>query len=262
MVELTLGRREYVDAETTIAALLREYSTEVSPLDRESIAIASGLLPPGAEVFINSPSIEASHRQLYVARHLRRAGMIPVPHIVARDIPCLHALENTLARLAGDAGVDRVLLLAGDRRNPAGEISSSLQVIESGFLNRYGIRSVWISAYPEGHPCITPSQARLARAEKVIAATQRGMNVSFLTQFCFDSAPIINLLREIRSSRTSGAVRIGLAGPAKRALLLKYARMCGIGPSVERLYSSSRFHETVSPEGVLKEVAISNAVAT
>src|SRR6266446_8992503 len=102
---LTMGRRECVDAKTAMAVLLREYSTEVSPLDRESIAMAPGLLPPGGEVFINSPSIEASHRQLHVARYLRRTGMIPVPHIVARDIPGLQALENTLARFAGDAGV-------------------------------------------------------------------------------------------------------------------------------------------------------------
>jgi len=237
-----------------MAVLLREYSTEVSPFDRESIAKAPGLLPPGGEVFINSPSIEASHRQLYVARYLRRAGMIPVPHIVARDIPGLQALEDTLARLAGDAGVDRVLLLADDRRIPAGEIYSSLQVIESGYLTKYGIRQVWISAYPEGHPRITPSQVCAARAEKTIAAIQRGISVSFLTQFCFDSAPIINLVREIRSSGVSGAVRIGLAGPAKRALLLKHARMCGIGPSADRLQSTGRFNESVSPECVLQEV--------
>jgi methylenetetrahydrofolate reductase (NADPH) len=180
--------------------------------------------------------------------------MIPVPHIVARDIPGLQALENTLARFAGDAGVDRVLLLAGDRGIPAGEIYSSLQVIESGFLNKYGMRNVWISAYPEGHPRITPSQVSAARVEKTVAAAQRGMSVSFLTQFCFDSAPIINLVREIRSSGMSGAVRIGLAGPAKRALLLKYARMCGIGASADRLHSSGGLNESVSPEGVLKQV--------
>jgi len=48
---LTMGRRECVDAKTAMAVLLREYSTEVSPLDRESIAMAPGLLPPGGEVF-------------------------------------------------------------------------------------------------------------------------------------------------------------------------------------------------------------------
>jgi methylenetetrahydrofolate reductase (NADPH) len=254
MLDLTLARRECTDTKTTMAAFLREYSTEVSPLDRESIAIAPRLLPRGGEVFINSPSIEASHRQRCVARYLRRAGMIPIPHIVARDIPGLQALENTLAGLAGDAGVDRVLLLAGDRRIPAGEIHSSLQVIESGFLNKYGIRNVWISAYPEGHPRMTPGQVRAERFEKTIAAAQRGLSVSFLTQFCFESAPIIDLVREIRSSGMSGAVRIGLAGPAKRALLRKYARTCGIGRSADRLHSGGRLNALVSPEGVLREV--------
>ena len=248
------GQRPAADAKTAMAVLLREYSTEVSPFDRESIAMAPGLLPPGREIFINSPSVEASHRQLHVARFLRRAGMIPVPHIVARDIPDLQALEDTLARLAGDAGVDRVLLLAGDRRIPAGGIHSSLQVIESGMLTKYGIRHVWIGAYPEGHPRIRPSQVRAVRAEKTIAAAQRGVSVSFLTQFCFDSAPIITLVREIRSSGMSGAVRIGLAGPAKRALLLTYARMCGIGPSATRLQSSGGHNEAVFPEGVLQEI--------
>ena len=37
MLELTIERKERVDAKTTMAAFLREYSTEVSPLDRESI---------------------------------------------------------------------------------------------------------------------------------------------------------------------------------------------------------------------------------
>lgn len=241
-------------ARETMVAFLRDYSTEVSPLDRESIAVATGILPRGSEVFINSPSMEASHRQLRVARVLRCAGMIPVPHIVARDIPDLHALDNALAGLAGDAGVDRVLLLAGDRRSPAGEIDSSLQVIESGFLSKYGIRNIWISAYPEAHPGITPGKVRAARAEKIIAATERGMTVALLTQFCFDSTPIIRLLREIQSSGMSCAVRLGLAGPAKRALLLRCARMCGIGPSADRLHSSGRFSDSVSPEGVLKDV--------
>ncbi len=48
--------------------------------------------------------------------------------------------------------MDRALVLAGDRDTPAGDLQSSLQLIDSGVLQKYGIRRVFISAYPEGHP--------------------------------------------------------------------------------------------------------------
>src|ERR1700760_2337338 len=48
------------------------------------------------------------------ASALRRAVYHPVPHIAAREIPSHEALDGFLARLSGEANVERVLLVAGD----------------------------------------------------------------------------------------------------------------------------------------------------
>src|ERR1700731_3869346 len=48
------------------------------------------------------------------AAALRQAGYNPVPHIAARELPSHEALNDFLARLAGEADVRRVLLIAGD----------------------------------------------------------------------------------------------------------------------------------------------------
>jgi methylenetetrahydrofolate reductase (NADPH) len=254
VVESISAERLYVNAESAAVAYFRRYSTEVSPLDDQSIASAADILPPGSEVFINAPSVEASQRQLYVAGYLRRAGLIPVPHFVARDLEGIQGLQDAIARMTGDAGVDRVLLLAGDRLKPKGEMHCSLQVIESGMLNRYGIRKVWISAYPERHPRIPPAEVSAARREKIIAAARLGMTVSLLTQFCFDASPIVELVRELQSSGIRCPVRLGLAGPAKRELLSRHARACGIGLSADRLLSGGPLNESVFPGDLLKEV--------
>jgi methylenetetrahydrofolate reductase (NADH) len=254
VIESNSAERMYVKAESAAVAYFRRYSTEVSPLDDESIATAADILPPGSEVFVNAACVEASQRQLHVARQLRRAGLTPVPHLVARDLEDIQGLQDALARMTGDAGVDRVLLLAGDRLKPKGEMHCSLQVIESGMLNRYGIRKLWISAYPERHPRIPPTEVLAARRAKIIAAVRLGMTVSLLTQFCFDAGPIVELLRELQSSGIGCPVRLGLAGPARRELLSRHARACGIGRSADRLLSGGPLSESVFPGDLLKDV--------
>ena len=49
------------------------------------------------------------------AARLRRAGLVPVPHIASRHIQSAEQLEQLAARLAGEADVDCVLVIGGDR---------------------------------------------------------------------------------------------------------------------------------------------------
>jgi methylenetetrahydrofolate reductase (NADPH) len=242
-----------------MAALLRGFSAEVTSGDRKSIDAAAAGMPPGGEVFIASLPSDTGDRQLLAAAALQRAGLTPVPHIVARNIPDLAHLERLLGRFADEAGVRRALVLAGDRDQPAGELHSSLQLIESGSFGKFGIRQIAVAAHPEEHPRVPTATIVEARRAKVAAAAHEGLELSFVSQFCFESAPIIALARELRAEGIAAPLRVGIAGPASRTSLMKYALMCGIGPSLralkERQNAARNMLTGETPEELLRDVA-------
>jgi methylenetetrahydrofolate reductase (NADPH) len=243
--------------------LFQDYSVEVTSGDRKSIETAIRDMARGSEVFIASPPSDTTDRQVSTAGTLSDAGLRPVPHIVARNIASLAGFDRLLERLTSEARVDRVLLLAGDRDVPAGEFHSSLQLLESEILERRGISRIFLAAYPEGHPRVAAREIVAARIAKVDAAEKRGMHVTFVTQFCFQSAPIISLAREVRAQGITAPLRIGLAGAASPASLLKYALICGVGPSLralkERHVAARNMLAGETPEELLKDLAAAQA---
>jgi methylenetetrahydrofolate reductase (NADPH) len=244
---------------TSAIDLLRGYSAEVTANDRKSIEFGTSTMAPGTEVFITSLPSDTDDRLVLAAIQLSNAGLHPVPHIVARNIPSLAALDRLLGRLTSQARVDRVLLLAGDRNKPAGELHSSLQMLESGLLERRGIRKIAITAYPEGHPRVAASEIAAARIAKMAVARRCGMQVTFVTQFCFDSAPIIALARQIRSDGIAAPIRVGIAGAASGATLLKYSLICGVGPSLRALKKRPSAARNLlageTPEALLRDLS-------
>jgi methylenetetrahydrofolate reductase (NADPH) len=251
------------DARAALSNLLRGYSVEVTSGDRKSLDDAAAMLRAGTEVFIASVPKDSSDRQALAAAHLRRAGLTPVPHLVARNFANRAELDAHLERLTGEAGVDRALVLAGDRDQPAGDLHSSLQIIESGMLQKHGIRRIAISAYPELHPRIATPLLVAARAAKLAAAERAGLEVMLLSQFCFDAEPIIELAERLREEGVRAPLRIGVAGLAGRARLLKYALMCGVGASIRALKTNQALARNVlageSPWALMTDVARAQA---
>ncbi len=122
---------------------------------------------------------------------VRAAGLEPVPHLAVRNFASADALGHFLDRLAGEAGVRRLLVIAGDRAEPAGPFRGALEAIDSGLISRRGITEIGISGYPDGHPRIADHELDRLLAAKLEAAAQTGLKVSIVTQFCLDAAPII-----------------------------------------------------------------------
>jgi methylenetetrahydrofolate reductase (NADPH) len=241
-----------------LAHLLRNYSAEVTCGDTKSIRAAESLMAPGSEVFITSLPSDKIDRSVAVAAELHNAGLIPVPHIVARNIGSRNDLEVLVRRLTSEARVDRALVLGGDRSQPIGEFACSQQLLETGLLDAFGIRKIKLSWYPEGHPRIPDSELAKARAAKLRIAAVRGLEVELVSQFCFESRPIIASARQIREEGIRVPLRIGVAGPASRASLLKYAMICGVGASVRALKERPGARSLLSsetPERLLREVA-------
>jgi methylenetetrahydrofolate reductase (NADPH) len=83
-----------------------------------------------------------------------------------------------------------------------------------------------------------------------------------VSQFCFESGPIIAMARQIRSEGLPVTLRVGVAGPSSRASLLKYAMMCGVGASIRALQERPAARYLLAdntPEHVLSEVARAQA---
>jgi methylenetetrahydrofolate reductase (NADPH) len=254
-----MGPRRVPDLRQVLKELLRDCSAEVTSGDRRSIEVAIASMHPGAEVFIASLPSDSAERQLLAAARLKRAGLTPVPHLVARNMQNLAEFDAILRRLTSEAGVDRALILAGDRDQPAGSLTCSLQLLESGLLGKYGIQKIVLSAYPEGHPRISVADLTEARAAKLRAAKEADLKVTLLTQFCFEPAPIIALAGQIRAEGVKVPLRVGVAGPASLCSLLRYALLCGVGPSIralkERQVTARNMLVGETPEELLTEVA-------
>ena len=166
---------------------------------------------------------------------LRRAGFNPVPHIAAREIASNEALNDLVARLRSEADVRRVLLIAGDVAGVKGPFKSSRDVAATGLLEAHGISHVSVAGHPEGHPYQDEATAFRAFEAWRDWAHQAGIRVDIVTQFCFESAPILKFLAELDARGIKLPVTIGLAGPATPATLTKFALRCGIGNSMRAL---------------------------
>jgi methylenetetrahydrofolate reductase (NADPH) len=226
-----------VAASDDLALLLRGYSVEVTPRSRSAIEVCREHLAPGTEVYIAFVPGEAHHAVVATAAGLRTAGFVPVPHVTARNIVSFAQLDDFLGRLAGEAGVTLALVIAGDLDQPAGPYPSSLELLRTGLFQQHGVRRIGLACYPEAHPRIGAEVLEQALLRKLELAHEAGLNAWLVSQFCFEAAPILRLLERLRALGIREPVRVGLAGPADRRTLWKYALHCGIGNSIRALGS-------------------------
>jgi methylenetetrahydrofolate reductase (NADPH) len=151
------------------------------------------------------------------------------------------------------------LVLAGDRDSSQGPFQSSLELIRSGVFEANGIGKIAIACYPEGHPRISDAALDAALMDKIEAADRAGLDLRLVTQLCFESDPIIALVSKLRERGISATLRVGLAGPASPARLLKYAAICGVGPSLralrERQSMARGLLTTQTPDAVISGLA-------
>jgi len=241
----------------SVAEMLKGFSIELNPGDAKVMDAAPGRLDPGTEVFLTWIPGTNPMETIAPAGKLRKAGLFPSPHIGARHVESAAQLEQFASRLAGE-GVDRVLIIGGDRDKPAGPFDSSLAVMQSGILQKAGITRIAIGAFPEGNPAIPDALLVPALPAKVNFAKSNGLQTQIVTQFCFDAEPILKWLHLIRSQGIDLPIRVGLAGPASIISLTRYALKCGVGNSIKVLTEKPAFAKLLvdkGPEPIIRDVA-------
>src|SRR5216684_6940568 len=245
------------DERRNIQALLAGPSLELSSRDPAEIDACADLLEPGTAVYISMPPGQTYHGTVALATRLKRAGLRPVPHVAARRIASRDALDEYLARAAGEASVDSALVIAGDSDRASGPFESSLALLETGLFQRHGIAHVGVAGYPEGHPKIAETALVTALSAKKILARRASLDLQVVTQFCFESEPILVWAAKMKGHGLP--VRVGLSGPASLPRLLRFAMLCGIGNSVRALkprrQAITRLLVEAGPEAVVRDIA-------
>jgi methylenetetrahydrofolate reductase (NADPH) len=245
--------------DAALAGLLSHWSLEMTGKDVPALQEAAPAIPPGTRVNVTFLGNEDLAMRVAAAKAVREHGFVPVPHISARRLRSPEELEEFLAALAGVDAAEQIFVVGGDPETPQGPYEDSLAVIRSGLLQRHGVRGVGVSGYPEGHPGIDDGTLWSALTDKTAAIREQGLEPTVITQFGFDTEPVLRWLAEVRRRGVGAPVRIGVPGPAGVTRLLGYARRFGVGTSagiVQKYgFSLTNLLGTAGPDRFLRDLA-------
>jgi methylenetetrahydrofolate reductase (NADPH) len=246
-------------AELGRAELLSHWSFEITSRDVDHLDEIASLVPQGTQVSVTFLPNEDFKGRVQAARAIRRLGFEPMPHVPARYLRSRTELDNFLASLAGEAEIRRVFVVAGDLASPLGPFADALDVISSGVLGRHGVRHVGVAGYPEGHPNISEDRLWDALLQKQKVLGDLGHEMSVITQFGFDAAPILTWVERLRSQGVDAPLRLGIPGPTNIRTLLKFAARCGVGASAKVMakygVSLSRLFGSAGPDPLIDGIA-------
>lgn len=215
------------------------HSIEITP--QQLVNDAAGLiqlLPAGTEVFVPFlPNADFS-ATVIACRRLSQLGLKPVPHVAARAFTNEFELGLAFSQVR-HAGADGLFLVAGDITRPAGAFASSLDVLESGLIDKHGFKRVGFAAYPQGHPKLSELELGDALANKISHARAMKAKCFLVTQFGFSFDPVARWLRRPEVLDCGLPIRIGIPGPARVRALMAFAMQCGVAASVRALSGRS-----------------------
>ncbi len=246
--------------EQSIQQFVAGFSTEVTPGSAAKIANFREYLRAGTTVYITFLPGSDFVDTVQVAKRLRAEGFEPVPHFAARSIANAETLNEYLSRVVGEAGVDHVLCIAGAVDNPVGQFTDSMQILNTGLFDRHGIRQIAVAGHPEGSPDMTDESINNALQWKNAYSQTTDAKLYLVTQFVFESDPVIKWDQTIQQEGNTLPIRIGIPGLATVKTLLMHAKACGIGPSMKYLTRQaknlSKLMTIKTPDVLVRDLAI------
>lgn len=241
------------------AALVEGFSLEMTGKDIPGLQEARETIPAGTKVNVTFLGNEDLEMRVAAAKAVKDMGFVPVPHISARRLESQDQLEEFLGRLQEVGATEHIFAVGGDPAEPAGPYPDALTVIRSGLLQQYGVKEVSIAGYPEGHPDIAEDVLWRHLDEKALALAQEGLDAVVLTQFAFDTEPVMAWITQVRERGIEAQIRIGIPGPAGIKRLLGFARRFGIGANAMIVkkygFSLTNLMGTAGPDRFVSDMA-------
>ena len=223
----------------SLASVLTDCSIEVMPRTAAKISDFRQILPQGTRVYVAHIRDTPVDDMVATARRLTDEGFQPMPHLPARIIPDRLTLETWVRRYREEAGVTQALLLGGGVSTPAGDLDSSIAMLETGIFDRLGFDRLHVAGHPEGNRDIDRDGGTAVVDEalrwKQSFSARTNAEMAIVTQFAFEAAPVIAWAERIAAAGITLPIHVGVAGPTKLQTLIKYAVACGVGPSLNVL---------------------------
>ena len=215
------------------------FSIEVLPRTAARITDFREVLPPHTRVYIAHVDGTPVDDMVSTARLLVSQGYTVMPHIKARSLRDEDDFRRLVHRYRDEAGVRQALVLAGGMNKPIGQFHSSIQLLRTHHFDRAGFTDVHLAGHPEGSKDIDPKggteNVDAAVKEKWDFSKHSDVKMALVTQFVFSAEPVIVWTKRLEKQSIGFPVHVGVSGPARLQTLLKYAVLCGIGPSVKIL---------------------------
>ncbi len=216
------------------------------------------LFPSGSWVYLTDVGSDPLETMVAAASKLQSNGFEAVPHIPARRIASQEDLERRIGSFVHEAGVCNVLVIAGEAERQQGPFSSTMDILHSDILNDHNIKRIGVAGHPEGNTSIPDDIILSSLREKAEFSKSTDARMRIVTQFGFDTASFLSWADGLPDLGIDLPVHLGMAGPAKMTTLIKYAAICGVGPSLKflkkRMSALSALAMGYDPEPALAEL--------
>ena len=233
-------------------------SIEVSAKHVHDGKLHADMLPKGTRVYITDVGVDPVADLISAARKVTDMEYQTVPHTPARRIESVSALESRLAGMVNEAGVEDILIIAGEADEQMGPFSETLAVLQTGVIDKVGIKHVAVGGHPEGNVAYGSRDVMEVLRDKVAFGDESDAEFRIATQFGFDGPKFVEWAKAVQAAGIDAPIHLGVAGPAKITTLIKYAALCGVGNSLnffkKRTSAIAQLATKHSPEDVVNPI--------
>ena len=219
-----------------ITSLIDGFTIELNPKVRHKIN--SIPLEKKNNVYITYLPDASENDILETIEFVSKNNLTPITHLPARTMKNLDHVRQFLSQVRERTDSKKILVIGGGG-NQLGQITSSLEILNSGLLEENDFNEIGIAGHPEGSPDISQETIDNFLNDKFELTKTKGLNLELVTQFFFDAAPFINWCEELTKKKITIPVRVGFPGPASFKTLLNFGLMSGVGNSINFLKKNS-----------------------
>lgn len=219
-----------------IISLIDGFTIELNPKVRHKIN--SIPLEKKNNVYITYLPDASENDILETIEFVSKNNLTPITHLPARTMKNLDHVHQFLSQVRERTDSKKILVIGGGG-NQLGQITSSLEILNSGLLEENNFKEIGIAGHPEGSPDISQETIDNFLNDKFELTKTKGLNLELVTQFFFDAAPFINWCEELTKKKITIPVRVGFPGPASFKTLLNFGLMSGVGNSINFLKKNS-----------------------
>ena len=244
--------------EINIKKLINCYTIETTPKVYEKFESLSEYLPHGNDVYISYLPDEDPKRVIDTSKKITQEGLIAIPHLPARTIKNYNMLEKYIGNLAEKAGCNKILVIGGSGKQ-VGNITSSIEVLETNLLSKFNFKEVGLAGHPEGHTEISDNDLDEIIIKKNQFSNNADFKIYLATQFFFEAKSFELWEKHINSLGNKLEIHAGIPGPATLKTLISYAKSCGIGNSYRFLSKQAlniaKIATTKTPDKLIADLA-------